>query len=321
MKFGMDCRVFAWVPILVLTGRAAPLTFYRDIAPIVRRNCFPCHKPGDAAPFPLVTYEDVKRHARQIADVTKRRYMPPWLPEAGFGAFVEERRLSDAQIRLIDEWVNQGTPAGAPTGSATAAPATDPKWKLGKPDLELHVQQTYRLPADGPEIFWNFVIPVPVSIPRWVKAVEIRPGAPKVVHHASLLVDRAASARRHEATPGAGFPGMDVSIDEATFDPDGVFLAWKPGSTPNVEPEGISWRADPGMDLVFSVHLRPSGKPETVDPTIALYFTDKPQTKFPMLVALERDASIDIPPGDRDYVVTDNFRCPIDVEVLAVYPH
>ena len=136
-------------------------------------------------------------------------------------------------------------------------------------------------PADGPEIFWNFVVPVPVSTPRWVKAVEIRPGTPKVVHHASLLVDRAASARRHEAVPGAGFPGMDVSIDEATFDPDGVFLAWKPGSTPNVEPEGIAWRADPGMDLVFSVHLRPSGKPEIVDPVIALYFTDKASDQVP----------------------------------------
>src|SRR5215831_7594805 len=321
MKRGMACRVLALLPVLASIVRAAPVTFFHDIAPIVRRNCAPCHRPGEAAPFPLLTYEDVKRHARQIADVTKRRYMPPWLPEAGSGAFVEERRLSDAQIRLIDEWVNQGAPAGSPTSVATAPPATDPEWKLGKPDLELHVQQAYRLPADGPEIFWNFVIPVPVSIPRWVRAVEIRPGAPKVVHHASLLVDRAASARRQEAAPGAGFAGMDISINEATFDPDGVFLAWKPGSTPNVEPEGIAWRADPGMDLVFSVHLRPTGKPETVDPVIGLYFTDKPQKKFPMLVALERDASIEIPAGDSDYVITDSFRCPIDVDVLAVYPH
>src|SRR5262252_134117 len=204
MKFGMDCRVFALVPVLVLTGRAAPLTFFRDIAPIVRRNCAPCHKPGEAAPFPLLTYEDIKRHAQQIADVTRRRYMPPWLPEAGVGSFVEERRLSDTEIRLIDEWVKQGAPAGSPTAVETARPATNPEWKLGKPDLVLHVQRAYRLRADGPEIFWNFVIPVPVSTPRWVKAVEIRPGVPKVVHHASLLVDRAASARRHEAgAPGA----------------------------------------------------------------------------------------------------------------------
>src|SRR5215467_4889839 len=126
MKHAMNCRVFVLLPVVALMARAAPVTFFRDIAPIVRRNCAPCHKPGEAAPFPLLTYEDVKRHARQIADVTRRRYMPPWLPEAGVGPFVEERRLSDTEIRLIDEWVNQGAPAGSPTSVATAPPATDP---------------------------------------------------------------------------------------------------------------------------------------------------------------------------------------------------
>src|SRR5216684_699275 len=302
------------------TAPAPQVTFYREIAPIIHRNCSPCHKPGESTPFSLLTYEDVKRHAHQIADVTKRRYMPPSPPEAGYGDFVEEHRLTAAQIRLIQEWVQQGTPSGSSTGLAPDA-AVEPEWKLGKPDLILHVQQPYHLPADGPEVFWNFVIPVPVYSARWVKAVEIRPGTPRVFHHASLLVDRAGSARRNEKTPGAGFPGMDLTVDENTFDPDGVFLAWKPGSTPNVEPEGIAWHADPGMDVVFSVHLRPDGKAETVNPSIGLYFTDKPQTKFPMLVELERDASIDIPAGAPDYVVTDSFRCPIDTQVLAVYPH
>ena len=327
----MRCSASALVRLLVLIipafaaddkrgTLAHPVTFHREVAPIIYRNCSPCHKPGESAPFPLLSYDDVKLHARQIADVTKRRYMPPWLPEAGYGDFVEERRLTAAEIRLIQEWVRQGAPAGSSAG-APAPPVADSEWKLGTPDLVLHVQQPYQLSADGPEVFWNFVIPVPVYTTRWVKAVEIRPGVPKVVHHASLLVDRSGSARRHEQTPGAGFPGMDLTVDESTFDPDGVFLAWKPGSTPNIEPRGIAWHADPGMDLVFSVHLRPSGKPEAVSPTIGLYFTDQPQTKFPMLVELERDASIDIPAGTRDYVVTDSFRCPLDVQVLAVYPH
>src|SRR5215472_9987444 len=105
MKYAMDCRVLALVLILAPMVPAAPVTFFRDIAPIVHRNCSPCHRPGEAAPFPLLTYQDVKRHAQQIADVTRRRYMPPWLPEAGVGPFVEERRLSDTEIRLIDEWV------------------------------------------------------------------------------------------------------------------------------------------------------------------------------------------------------------------------
>ena len=293
---------------------------YRDIAPIIQRNCSPCHRPGEAAPFSLLNYEDVKSHAHQIAEVTKRRYMPPWPPEPGYGEFVEERRLTDAQILLIQNWLQQGAPRGSSSNADTGG-AIEPEWKLGKPDLILNVQQPYQLSADGPEVFWNFIIPVPLNASRWVKAVEFRPGTPRVFHHASLIVDRSGSARRNEKTPGAGFPGMDLTVDENTFDPDGVFLAWKPGSVPNVEPEGIAWRAAPGMDVVFSVHLRPSGKAETVAPSIGLYFTDKPQTKFPILVELERDASIDIPAGARDYVVSDSFRCPVDVQVLAVYPH
>jgi len=90
----------------------AHTTFNRDIAPIVYKNCAPCHRPGESAPFSLLTYSDVKRHASQIADVTKRRFMPPWLPDAAHGEFVEERRLSDAQIEAIQQWVKEGAPLG-----------------------------------------------------------------------------------------------------------------------------------------------------------------------------------------------------------------
>jgi Flp pilus assembly protein TadD len=114
---------------------------------------------------------------------------------------------------------------------------------------------------------------------------------------------------------------MDLNVAENSFDPDGTFLAWKPGSMPTVSPDGMAWRVSPGMDLILNVHMRPSGKAETVDAAIGLYFTDKPQTKFPLLVELEHDGAIDIAPGDRDYVVIDEFRTPLDVSLLAVYPH
>jgi len=262
----------------------------------------------------------VKRRASQIAAVTKRRYMPPWLPEPGYGDFVEERRLSDAQIQLIQEWVKQGAPAG-PIADAPAVPQFTSEWQLGKPDLVLHVPQPYQLSAGGPEVFWNFIIPVPIKTARWVKAIEIRPGNARVIHHASVIVDRSRSARRREKSPGSGFAGMDLTVAETTFDPDSTFLAWKPGSVPAPEPDGMAWRADPGMDLVFNVHLRPSGKTESVSPSIGLYFADAPRTKFAMLMELEHDGAIDIPPGERDYVVSDDFRTPLDLRVLAVYPH
>jgi len=142
------------------------------------------------------------------------------------------------------------------------------------------------------------------------------------VHHANLYVDRARSARRQETAAGQGFPGMDVVIDRPLSEPDdGHFLFWKPGGAPYVEPEGFAWRLDPGNDLVLNAHLRPTGKPEQVRPTIGLYFTDQPQEKFPMLVNLEHDGALDIPPGNSDFLVSDDFRLPMDVDVLAVYPH
>ncbi|MGH9665740.1 MAG: tetratricopeptide repeat protein, partial [Bryobacteraceae bacterium] len=299
---------------------APKVTFYRDIAPIVYRECSSCHRPGESGPFSLLTYLDVKKHAAQIASVTKRRYMPPWLPEDGYGSFLEERRLSDAQIRLIAEWVRQGAPAGS-SAHAPPPPKFTSEWQLGPPDLILQASQPYRLKADGAEVFWNFVIPVPIDQPRWVKAIEVRPGNSRVFHHANVILDRSGAARREEKTPGAGFPGMDLTVEDDRFDPDGHFLSWKPGSQPVVEPDGMAWRATPGMDLVLNVHLRPSGRVETVRPAIGLYFTGTPRSKYPMLIQLEHDGSIDIPPGDHDFQVTDEFRCPTDLNVLAVYPH
>ncbi len=296
------------------------VTFYKDIAPVVYRNCAPCHRPGESAPFSLLTYDDVKRHGPQIATVTKSRYMPPWLPEAGHGEFAEERRLTEAEIQAIQTWVETGSAAGTPVRGQTP-PKFSSEWQAGVPDLVLHVTKPYELQATGGEVFWNFIMPVPITARRWVRAIEVRPGNPKVFHHANVILDRSGAARRQEATPGEGFGGMDLTIEEDTFDPDGHFLSWKPGSKPVEAEEGMAWRADPGMNLVLNVHLRPSGKPETINPEIALYFTDKPQTKFPMLMQLEHDGMIDIPPGEKDFVVADELRCTMDVDVLAIYPH
>jgi tetratricopeptide (TPR) repeat protein/mono/diheme cytochrome c family protein len=296
------------------------ITFYKQIAPIIYKNCSQCHRPGESAPFSLLSYEDVKRHASTIAKVTESRYMPPWLPDTGHGEFAEERRLSDSEVQLIQDWVKHGSPAG-PAANAPAPPKFTTEWQMGKPDLVLRATRPYKMPAGGSEVFWNFIMPVPITTTRWVKAVEIRPGNARVFHHANIVLDRSRGARRHEISPGAGFPGMDLVFEEETFDPDGHFLSWKPGSEPVVEPDGMAWRADPGMDMVLNVHLRSTGKEETVSPLIGLYFTDKPQTRFPMLVQLEHDSVIDIPPGDRDFVVSDDFRSSLDLNVLAVYPH
>jgi tetratricopeptide (TPR) repeat protein len=314
--------VYLWLAMTPF-ARASP-TFV-DIAPIVYEKCAPCHHPGEAAPFSLLTYQDVKKRAAQIAAVTRSGYMPPWLPEKGYGDFAGERRLTAAEIATIAAWVRDGAPEG-PVAEIPPSPAftrsdSNDGWQLGKPDLVLEAGGSFDLPASGRDIYWNFIFTPGLTARRWVRAIEIRPGQPRVVHHANLLVDRTGSAHLQEAAPGKGFPGMDLVITRSPFDPDGNFLFWKPGNTPHVESDGFSWRLDPGNELVLNMHLQPSGKPEEVRPSIGLYFTDKPQTKFPLLVQLEDDEALDIPAGARDFPISDDFKLPLDADILAVYPH
>jgi tetratricopeptide (TPR) repeat protein/mono/diheme cytochrome c family protein len=298
----------------------SPVTFNRDIGPIIYRTCARCHRPGEAGPFPLLTYADAKSHARQIAAVTKRRFMPPWLPEPGELKFADELRLANEEIARIQAWVDQGAVEGNPS-DLPAMPKFVDGWQLGKPDVIVRATKPYALPASGSDNYWNFVFRAPVDRTRWLKAMEIRPGDKRLVHHANVLVDRQQNGRRQEQEPGAGFGGMELTIESEVFDPDSHFLFWKPGSIPYVEPDGMALRLDKDTDLILNTHLQPSGKPETIQPTLGLYFTDIPATMHPILLQLENDRMLDIPAGDKHFVVTDEFTLPVDVDLLAIYPH
>jgi len=299
----------------------APPTFNRDVAPIIFSNCAACHHPGGSGPFSLLGYQDVRKRAAQIVEVTRSRYMPPWLPEPGHGDFAGARRLSDAELQVIEQWAAQGAAEGD-AADLPPAPKYTAGWQLGRPDLIVKMPRPYILPAEGSDVFRNFVIPIPVAAARYVRAIEMLPGNRQLIHHANVLIDRAQVSRRRDAAdPEVGFAGMDVAIESESFDPESHFLFWKPGTVPWVEPEGMAWRLDPGTDLVLNMHLQPSGKPESIQPEVGLYFTDRPPTRFPMLLQLERDGALDIPAGKRDFVIADEFRLPVDVDVLGIYPH
>ncbi len=304
--------------VLAAMAQAAP-NFAADIAPIVNARCVPCHYAGGPGPFPLTSYADVKKHAQQIMQVTRSRYMPPWLPAKQPVHFADELRLSEEQIKTIADWVKAGAAEGESSGGAPVE--VDGTWRLGTPDLVVKAARAFRVPADGKDVFWNFILSPQLTRERYVRAVDIRPSNPKIVHHANIIIDRTGSERIREKTPGAGFAGMDVTVLRSPLDLAGHFLFWKPGSIPWSEPDGLSWRLDPGNDLVLNMHLQPSGKEEWEQPEIALYFTDKRPVRFPYLLQLEHDGLLDIAAGRRDFVVTDSFKLPIDTQVMAVYPH
>jgi len=321
----LGSRLCLGLALVVAQGSVAvaadPPDFAHDVAPILYRACVACHRPGETAPFSLISYSDVKKHATQIAAVTRSRFMPPWLPEHGYGDFEGERTLTEQEIRTLADWAA----AGAPEGPAAEVPEP-PRfpasgWQLGNPDLVLEAPAAFQVPVSGLDVYWNFVLKPAQPFTRYVRAIEIRPGDRKLVHHANLLIDRLAASHMRETGPGQGFPGMDLEIMRSPFDPPGHLLFWKPGSVPHEQPPGLAWRLDPHDELVLNVHLHPSGKPETVRPAIGLYFTDQPPTRFPLLVQIENDQALDIPAGARDFIVKDDFRLPLDVDALAVYPH
>ena len=179
----------------------ALVTFSHDVAAILYRNCAACHRPGGVAPFSLITYDDAAKRAALIAAVTAKRYMPPWLPSEP--RFQHERKLSAAQIDILARWAANGAPEGDP--AQTPQPPTFAEgWQLGKPDLEAAMRAPFQVPTDGPDLYQCFAIPAPADRDHYVRALDIRPGNPKVVHHALLFQDVTGTARRRD-TGGVRF--------------------------------------------------------------------------------------------------------------------
>ena len=295
-----------------------PVTFNRDVAPLLHAHCAGCHRPDGIGPFSLTTYAGARDRAERIAAATAARRMPPWKPVPGHGRFRNERRLSDAEIALLSRWAATGAAEGDPADLPPPPPAGG--WRLGPPDLVVTMAAPFRLPAGDGDVYRNFVLPVALDARRWVRAVELRPGAGggRAIHHARILLDATGAARALDAEDAA--PGYDgLMLDHARF-PAGHFLGWAPGKTPAAVPDELAWPLDPGADLVLQLHLLRGREPADVRPAVGLHFAARPATLTPVSVLLTSKA-IRIPAGDPAHVVEDSYRLPVAVDVLGIAPH
>jgi len=301
---------------LLSAQREGTPTFAADVAPIVYNNCSTCHRPGQAAPFSLLSYEDVKRRATLIVDATARRYMPPWhaTPAPGFPEFLDSRRLADKDIATIKAWVDAGMPSGD-LSKAPTPPSFPAGWALGKPDIELTYPVDVEVPADGPDQYRNVVLPLDLDEDTWVRAVDFEPSARKVVHHALFFAGSADAYR-----PGTGdnsFPGVRG--------PAPGLGGWVPGMTPRFFPDGIAQPLPAHSNVIVQLHLHPSGKVEHERGRLALYVSKQPPKK--RLNSLQVPptfgfaAGIDIPAGEKRYVVKDSFVLPVDVDAYGARGH
>jgi len=303
------------------------INYSEHIAPIIYGQCATCHRPNEIGPFPLLSYDDVVRHALTIGAVTQTPYMPPWKPEPGWSAYRDERRLTSAQISMVQQWIAAGVPRGDPAKEPPLPQFTD-GWQLGTPDLIVEMPAAFNVPADGTDIYRNFVAPTGLSEDKWVKAIELKPTASSVLHHVLFFSDTTGAARARDGQDGQpGFPGLGSVFtlgDPITALTSGGLGGWVPGTTPAFLPDGIAMPLPKRSDLVLQTHFHLNGIQQTEKTVIGLYFGSKPdrtltQIQVPAFFGIR--ANIDIPADVSDYKVRGSFTLPADVDAVTVASH
>lgn len=293
------------------------VTFSQHIAPLIYANCTACHREGETAPFSLTNYAEAKKHAKQMADVTSRRIMPPWRAEIGHGDFLGERRLTESQIAQLQQWVKDGCPEGD-RAATPEPPKFTSGWQLGEPDLIVKMSDPYTLQAEGRDRYECFAIPIHIPEGKYLKAVEFRPGNRRIVHHAVLATLKHGMADwMMKAGGGKSFSSGLVAPGDRL---PGSLGLWTPGYEARPLPEGYAAEWPTDCDLVLQLHLHPSGKPEVEQSTVGLHLTsEKPSGKMKSMVML--DKSLDIAPGNGNYEIRESKTLKSAVDAYGIFPH
>lgn len=307
----------------------APVTFARDIAPVIHKKCTICHREGQPGPFELLSFEDVSSRAKTIQAVVHDQYMPPWKLVNDNIEFSNDRRLTPAEKQMLDQWIAGGTLAG--DLDSIKAPNYPSGWSLGKPDLVLKMNGRFEVPASGPDVYRSFVFPIDLPEDKWVKAIELRPTARGAVHHALFFVDTSGQARQQDGKDGKpGLSGMSFlrqsgSGQSGSRSATRGLGAYVPGSMPNKLPGDLALLLPKGADIVMQTHFHPSGKAEYEQAELALYLADKPPSRNLVQIQLPplfgRLAGLDVPAGKKDYEISQSMTLPVDVEAIGIRGH
>lgn len=295
---------------------AEPPTFSGDVAPILYRHCVECHRPGDIAPFSLLTYEDASRRAGLIASATATHRMPPWKPEPDYGDFQGVRRLADGEIATLRAWANEGVLRGDVSQLPTP-PVSEEGWRLGTPDRVLEMPTPFTIPAGGSDIYQCFVLPLDLAEDAVLSAVEFRPGTRAATHHSVFFMDTRRIGRWRDG--GSEEPGYRC-FGGVGVRPTDVVGGWTPGATPTRLPEGVGRVLKKGSDLVIQNHYHPTDRIEVDQSSVGLYFSKSPVEKTVFGFPLGKPDFL-IPAGAKRHRVASSFVTPIDLEVIGLSPH
>ncbi len=329
-----------------LPAWAAGPTFTKDVAPILYARCAGCHHANDIAPMSLITYQQARPWAKAMREAVVSRKMPPWQADPRYGDFVNDRRLSQAQIDVIKAWVEAGAPEGDEK-DLPPAPVYQAGWRLGPPDAIIQIPKDYMVKAGGPDEYVYLTVPTGFDHDVWVRAVDLRPGDRRVVHHAHVYLHEPAKPEAKNAANAKAGPALTFRegglthikpdapvVDDGCASPDGgnwpgrhpsenggMLGSYLPGKDPDVFPEGYARLIPAGSTVEFQVHYHPTPQDSITDRTsVGLYFAKEPPRQRLRRIDISNYLFL-IPPGDADHRVTACYTFAQDVEFMSYTAH
>ena len=285
-------------------AEAGPVTYTRDIAPLLNKHCVSCHRPGQATPFVLTSYKAAAGWAETAKEAIDAGRMPPWHADPRHGKFANERRLSAAEKQLFSAWIAAGLPRGD-EADLPPPPVFPDGWNIPQPDLVLAIPETITIPATGAMEYQYVAVDPGFREDRWVQAVEVRPSNPIVVHHVNVNI----------APPGMQFNAKQVDFRFESL------LPTARGNMSLTLPPGMAKRIPAGWHIYFEIHYTPIGSVQTDRTTLGLLFAEPGTVKKEVRTCLLIEKDLRIPPRTPDHRVEKTWVVEQDALVLALFPH
>jgi len=308
--------------VCCLTAPAATnppnVTFSKDVAPILVKNCQGCHRPGEAAPMSLLTYQQARPWAKAIKEAVLLKKMPPWFADPHFGKFRNDRSLAQKDIDTLVSWADLGAPEGDPKDLPKSAEFVD-GWNIGKPDMVLEMPNAFDVPASGTIDYQYVILPVKFNEDRWIQATEVRPGNRAVVHHVIAFVRDPKSKWMRDHEPGTIFvPAKGKDGEQGG--PSDMLGGFAPGMPPIVLEPGQGRIVKAGSEVVFQLHYTANGKTGQDRTRIGIVFCKEPPKERVLSLGATNN-KFAIPAGDGNYRVDSQMELNHEVKLTAMLPH
>jgi hypothetical protein len=315
-----------WICIALADGALAqpapPPTYANNVATILQNRCQNCHRPGEAAPFPLLTYEQARPWAKAIKGAVVQGKMPPWFADRHYGKFANDSSLPQNEIDALVNWVDAGAPLGNPKELPPPKRFAD-GWAIPKPDAIIELPVPYQIPATGTIEYQHILIPAPFKTDQWVQFAEARPTDRTHVHHIIAFIREPGSDWLKDVKPGIPFvpekPKVDVSKDTSEL-PSDFLVGYAPGQPPEIFEPGQAKLIRAGSDIIVQVHYTTNGTPGVDRSRIGLIFAKQPPSQRVFTVSAT-NGKFKIPAGDPNYRVDAEFEIGTNVRLYALHPH